>query len=478
MSIETAEQLEANEEYEKAYDEYKKLLNAHPKSVEILQRTAHVAKILGKDEDAEKYFTKIIENDPANELAYEQLMDMFINTNKYKYYTYRGDLHLVQQKFQHAAGDFKKALMHAPDEGRMAMTRFILAGIYENIGKENNAIDEYLRIIDKHSANPEEQAPVEAYLNLAKIYEKQDILSSAAEILQRAINDGYDTQVVKDTLANIYLKNNQSDKAAKVSSDKLIQLRCLIEDENFDEAKQKIEEMHSDYKKNPKYLILVAQYYYALKDFDKAFESVDEYAKFDKNSPLIYQMRAMIYEEKGNEFEEHYNWAKYNRLRGNNDVALNEYMQAYNSNPNDSALVMTIAEMLDEMKDKTHAAEFYEKLISLEPKNRKALEKLGEFRESIGDYKMSVEYFERLYETDKRNSSVLKSLAKGYEKTKRPDKAAEFYEKYISSTALSNEETEAIKKKIEKLKNKQKVYNDSSDDEGGLIGVIMKFFGK
>ena len=473
MSIELAEQYEEQEQYEQAYDEYKKLLNARPKSIELLERAAHIATILNKQDEAEKYFSTILQLDPTNEVAHEQLMDLFIYSDKFKYYTYRGNLHMLQQKFEHAAGDFKKALDKAPDLERSNVTRFILATIYYQLGKQNNAIDEYLRIIDSH------QAPEAAYLNLAKIYEEQDVLSGAAEILERAIEDGHDTKVVKDALAEIYLKDNQTDSAAKVSSDNLVQLRCLIEDEKFDEAQAKINEMNSDYKKNPKFLTLVAQFYYAKKDFEKAFEYVDEFAKFEKNSPLVYQMRALIYEEKGEEFEEHYNWAKYNYIRGNKDVALNEYMQAYNVKNDDSALVLTIAELLEEMKDKTHANEFYEKLVQLEPKNKKALEKLGEFRESIGDYKMSIEYYERLYDTDKKVSSfVLKTMAKCYEKTKRPDKAAEFYTKYLNSTAAGESETDEIKKKIEKLENKQKDYSDASTEDDGLIGLIMKIFKK
>ncbi len=472
MSIELAEKYEQDENYEEAYSEYVKLLTSRPQNVDLLQRTAHVASILGKIDEAENYFSKILELDPSNEVAYEQLMDMFISTDKFKYYSYRGNLHLIQQKFEHAAGDFKKALDKAPDQEKANMTRFILATIYDKNGKKNNAIDEYLRILDS------QDAPIEAYINLSKIYEEEDILSSATEILERAIKDGFDNQKIKDLLAEIYLKNNRTDAASKVSSDKLIQLRCLIEDEHFDEAQNKINEMQSDYKKNQKFLTLVAQFYYAKKDFDKAFEYVNEFAKFDKNSPLIYQMRALIYEEKGDEFEEHYNWAKYNYIRGNKDVALNEYMLAHHSKPEDSALIITIAELLDEMKDRTHAIEFYEKLYKLEPQNKKALERLGEFRESIGDYRMSIEYFEKLYEIDKRNSRILKSLAKAYEKTKAHDKAVDFYSKYLSSSAISENETIEIKKKIEKLEVKKKDYADASAEDDGLIGAIMKFFGK
>ncbi len=56
MTIEQAEQFEEQELYDKAYAEYKKLLEKRPNSVEILQRTAHVAKFLGLIEDADKYF--------------------------------------------------------------------------------------------------------------------------------------------------------------------------------------------------------------------------------------------------------------------------------------------------------------------------------------------------------------------------------------------------------------------------------------
>ena len=475
MTIELAEKYEQEENYEQAFVEYIKLLNDKPKNVDLLQRAAHVASILGKVDDAEKYFTKILELDASNEVAYEQLMDMFINNDKFKYYSYRGNLHLIQQKFEHAAGDFKKALDKAPDADRANMTRFILATVYEKIGKHNSAIDEYLRILDTKKM---EVVPQEAYINLAKIYVEQDAIPSAAEVLERAIDDGHDSQNIKDMLAEIYLKNNQTEAASKVSSDKLITLRCLIEDEKFSDAQSQIDEMYSDYKKNPKFLSLVAQFYYAQKDFDKAFEYVNEFAKFDKNSPLTYQMRALIYEEKGEDFEEHYNWAKYNYQRGNKDVALNEYMLAHQFKPEDSALVLSIAELLDEMKDKTHAVEFYEKLYNLEPANKKALERLAMFRESIGDYKMAVEYFEKLYDIDKRNSKILKSLAVCYEKTKKADKAVEFYSKYLSSSSVEEYEINEIKKKIDKLESKRKNYADASDEDDGLIGKLMKFFGK
>ncbi len=472
MSIELAEKYEEQEDYEKAFNEYKQLLDAKPSSIDLMQRLAHVACILNRQDDVEHYFTKILEKDPKNELAYEKLMDLFFDSDKFKYYSYRGNLHVLQGKLQQASGDFKKALDKAYEDSQRNMTRFVLAGIYNQLNKTNQAIDEYLRLIDT------QEAPLETYLLLSEIYVKEGILSSAVEILERAIKDGHEDKVLKETLANLYIKNNQTEEASKISSDVLVQLRCLIDDEKYKEALVKIEEIQGEYKKNPKFLSLVAQYYYATGDYENALEYVDEFAKFDKNSPLIYQMRALIYEEKGDDYKEHYNWAKYNQARGNKDVALNEYMFAHQAKPEDTALIITIAELLEAMKDNTHAIEFYEKLYKLEPENKRALEKLGEFRVSIGDYRMAIEYLEKLYEIDKRNPKVLKSLAISYEKVKNTTKALEFYEKYLSSNSVNEVEVLEIKKKIEKLESKKKEYSDASTEDDGLIGKIMKIFGK
>ena len=173
MTIEEAEKYEEQELYDKAYEEYKKMLKNRPNSTELLQRTGHIAEILGKTDEAEQYFSDILNYDKTNTLAYEQLMDLFEESDRYKYYTYRGNLHICQNQLSHAVNDFKKALSKAPDENRANATRFILADIYSKIGKENSAIDEYLRIIDS------KDAPEETYLNLSKLYVSQDVLSSA-----------------------------------------------------------------------------------------------------------------------------------------------------------------------------------------------------------------------------------------------------------------------------------------------------------
>ena len=104
-----AEQLEQNEKYDEAYAEYKKMYATKSDDIEILTKLAHIALILDKKDDAKIYYAKILELDPSNILAHEQLIDIFCNEDRFKYYLLRGNLHALQQQMSHAKNDYKKA---------------------------------------------------------------------------------------------------------------------------------------------------------------------------------------------------------------------------------------------------------------------------------------------------------------------------------------------------------------------------------
>lgn len=465
MSANIAEQFEENEQYDKAYEEYKKILTQRPKSVDTLERLGHLAVILDKHEDAAEYYSKILELDPTSILAYEQLMDVYVHTNRYKYYIARGNLHMVQQEFSHAINDFKKALAAAQAIEEINTTRFVLASLYEQVGKNHHAIDEYLRILDTSATNEI------VFIKLAQIYVNENSLTSAIEILERARNNDFDTDNVKENLAQLYLRVNQPEKARELTSNEFVTVKSLLEEEKNAAAFEILEKIKSKNARNAQYHSLLAQYYFNIKDWDKSLESVANYDNVEKNSPLTYQMRALIYEEKGSDFESHINWAKYNLSRKDRDVALNEYLLAYQLKEDDADLLRNIAELVDDMGDRNHAAEFWEKLANVEPTNKKALEKLAEFKESIGDYRSQAETLEQLYELDKRNAIVIKNLAKAYEKIKNKEKALKYYNKLVSISPV-NGDYEAAQAKIKKLES-----TEMEADEG-LLGKIMGLFSK
>ena len=61
----------------------------------ILERLGHLCMMLNKKEEAAEFYGKILEFDVTNVMVYEQLMDIYQETDKYQYYVYRGNLHSI-----------------------------------------------------------------------------------------------------------------------------------------------------------------------------------------------------------------------------------------------------------------------------------------------------------------------------------------------------------------------------------------------
>ena len=397
-----AEQLEQDEKFEEAYAEYKKQLAHKAGDVELLTRLAHLALILEKKEDAKLYYAKILEVDPSNIMAHEQLLDIFVNEDKFKYYLLRGNMHALQQQMSYAKSDYKKAITHAKDQEEALPARFLYAGLCEGQEKYAEAIDEYLKIADYDDKNPI------VFLKLAELYEKTEGISSSISVLERARND-YNIQDYNEVLAGYYIRNSQPDKALEITKNELTKARALFDLDRNDEGYNQLMSIKSKYGNDKLFHSLLAQYYFQKDMHNEAFTEIDEYAKLAPNSALIYQMRALIYEKLEDSFNEHLNWGKYNIVRGDKDVALNEYMTAYRYKNDDIDLIETIAALLESQGDKTKASEFYERLSDVDPKNSNALQKLAEFRESIGDNYGALEYLERLKEVDPRNQYLLEN---------------------------------------------------------------------
>ena len=168
MSLQLAEQFEANEQYEDAYREYKKEFDQNPEDLGLMERLGHLSLILEKPEEAAWYYHEILKRDVANPLAYEQLISIYENTDKYKYYIYRGNKNSLEGKLEFAVNDFKKALAVASDETQIIMTRLTLANLYRQQGKDLKAIDEYNVILEYDNLHEE------IFLQLADLYMKDE----------------------------------------------------------------------------------------------------------------------------------------------------------------------------------------------------------------------------------------------------------------------------------------------------------------
>ncbi len=467
MSLQLAEQFEANEQYEDAYREYKEVYEQNPDDLGLLERLGHLSLILGRPEEAANYYHEILKRDVTNPLAYEQLMSIYENTDRYKYYIYRGNKNSLEGKLEFAVNDFKKALANASEETQIVMTRLTLANIYKQLGNTLKALDEYNIILEYDNLHEE------IFLQLADLYLQDEAYSSAIDALMRAKQKGFDTDKINEGLAAVYLKSGDPKKTIEFTKDELLKIQAMLEIGEIENAYEKLKNLPEEFKSSARYYTLMAQYCYSSKDFEKALEYIDEYNKLVPNSPLTYQMRALVYDENGDEFNAHLNWGKYNIIRKNTDIAINEFLNAVQLKDDDIDLLFTLAALLTDNGESNHAAEYYEKIVKLEPNNKEALKKLAAFREGIGDYKMQVHYLEKIVEADDKDLQTLKELAKAYEKIKSNKKAIEIYNKYLE-LVKDPVDHKMAKDRLDKL-----MCGVSENEESvGLLDKIMGFFNK
>ena len=468
MSLQLAEQFEANEQYEDAYREYKKVYDSNPDDLGLLERLGHLSLILERTEEAANYYHEILKRDVTNPLAYEQLMSIYENSDKYKYYIYRGNKNSIEGKLDFAINDFKKALSAATDETQIVMTRLTLANIYRQLGNSMKAIDEFNLILEYDNLHEE------IFLQLADLYLQDEVYSSAIDTLNRAKQKGFDTEKINEALAAVYLKSGNPKKAIEFTRDELLKIQCMLELGEIEEAYAKLKSLPEELKTSPRYYTLQAQYCYSSKDFEKALSYIDEYNKISPNSPLTYQMRALVYEEQGDEFNAHLNWGKYNITRQNRDIAINEFLNAIQIKDDDIDLLFTLAALLTENGEVNHAAEYYEKIIKLDSKNKEALQKLAAFREGIGDYKMQVTYLEKIVEIDSKDLTALKNLARAYERIKANRQAIDTYNRYLE-LVKDPVDYKMAKERLDKL---DSLGSSDAEESEGLLDKIMGFFGK
>ena len=244
MSLQLAEQFEANEQYEDAYREYKKEFDQNPEDLGLMERLGHLSLILEKPEEAAWYYHEILKRDVANPLAYEQLISIYENTDKYKYYIYRGNKNSLEGKLEFAVNDFKKALAVASDETQIIMTRLTLANLYRQQGKDLKAIDEYNIILEYDNLHEE------IFLQLADLYMKDEAYPSAIDALQRAKQKGFDTDRINEGLAAVYLKSGDAASAIKYTKDELLKIQCMLELGQIDEAYAKLNSLPDEFNIN------------------------------------------------------------------------------------------------------------------------------------------------------------------------------------------------------------------------------------
>ena len=350
-------------------------------------------------EALEIYETIIKTINPADEVALSCIMDIYLELDdKFNYYLARANVNIAQNKIDYAINDTKKALELDMDN---IDARRKLARLYKVGNKTLKAIDEFLRLLE---INPKE---LDCYFELVDLYMKEGNTDSAISIALRGIEEFSDNIDLKNMLAQLYFKNGDYKSALEVVQDDLLKIKILLQDEQNEKAKEELSKIDYDKLNDIQkrgYAILNAQYLYNTKDYDNALAKIDEYVKLSAPDALSFQMRALIYEEKQDNFNAHLNWGFCYKLQNKFDDAIVEFDNAYKEKQNDKTVLIELANLYQYNKERYVAMEYWQKVYDID-KDEQAREILAEFYYSEGNFERAREFGKTLDKKEEKEEN-------------------------------------------------------------------------
>lgn len=449
---------------EKAYECYKSALDLDSYNIDVLQKLAETAQLLQYNNDAITYWNMFMQLKPDDALPYTQLLDLYFDDNKYEYYMTRAKLKTIEGRVAQATDDYKKAINNTTEEKEIITARYLLAQSYEFIAKPLSAIDEYLKILDYE--------PNEAvYVSLANLYYVED-KSAALDMLSRALKEYPDSNVVKEFLCKVYLALGEYEKAEQYAVSLFNKIKSMLMQGKNESAFELLNTISEQDKQDISYSALMAEYYYNVDDKDNALKWIDVLEKQSPDSPLAFQMRALLYEKLDDDFNSHFNWGKYYSKKSQHDLAQDEYLNAYHENSLNVDIIKALINHYSSIEDKFACAEFCEKLVAIEKDDVATLKKLVKFYEEQGYEDKVLNYLYQLSQCNERDYETLLKLARHAQKCRKIDDAIEFYEKYLKY-APNTEEKEQVQNQLTMLTS-----GEVGADEEGLLDKIMRFFTK
>ncbi len=461
--ISQAQMLEDQEKYEEAYNLLEQNYNELKEDAEFLEKLATLAKTLNKEEET-RYWEELVEVQPDSMLAYQELLEKYFGVDKFKYYYTRAKYKILNGKMTQALDDYKKAYDSTPDSKLIVEARFMRAKLLEELGKNQNAIDEYYRIIELEPSHA-------AYLKLANLYNSSTDRHSAITVLKQGVELFPEDVMLREFLSNLYIKEGQYDDALSTTKDVYLSIKAYLMKGDNNKA---LELLNSAPDKNiAKYHSLMAEYYFNTKDYDKCKEEIKLFREKEPQNPLGFQMLAMICDAKDDLYGYHYNMGRCYSLKQDYDLALNEYFNAHKADSKGTEAIKEIIKINEASNNPSMLMEFYEKLLKSEPDNIDALKGLAKFYSDMYEFRQALEYLEKWKAIKPDDAQVYYQLGLCFEKLKNLRNAKENYNIYLSKAPLSPD-TEKLRERIEKMADD----NGPVSEDEGLLDKIMKIFGK
>lgn len=337
----------------------------------------------GNTQKAIELYNEILTIEPTDEIALGQLMDLYFETDKFQYYLMRANYNVVNQKFEHAINDTKKALNIDPNS---IDARVKLARLYRVANKNLKSIDEFNKIIE---LEPDSK---ESYLELIDLYTLEDAKESAVGIARKAAEQFPDDIGFKNVVAKLYYDLAMYKEALDFVTDKNLKTKILLQDGQNEEAKAVLDTMNPQIKdEKAAYKLLLAEYFYNKDDFNASLEAIEDYIKLMGPNAVSFQMKALCYEGLNDEFMAAVNFGYMKKAQNKNDEAIVEFNHAHSLNKKDKNVLIELANLYMNLGEKYTAMDFWNAVYELDGDSH-AKEILGDFYFKEGDYRMAEKY--------------------------------------------------------------------------------------
>lgn len=351
-----------------------------------LHEKASEAMAEGDVTQAIELYKEILNEAPADEIAYGQLMDLYFDRDKFQYYLMRANYNVVNQKYEHAINDTKKALAIEPDS---IDARTKLARLYKITNKNLKAIDEFTKILE---LTPKDR---NTYFELVSLYQAENAEESAVGVIKKGVEELTDDLELKNLLAKLYFDLNEYNLALEVVQDQLLKIKILLAQGNNEEAKAVLDNIKASNSMNKElkiaYNLLLAEYYYNMDNYDEALETIRQYVNLQGPDAVSFQMKALVYESKGDEFQASVNFGYMKKAQGKDDEAIVEFNRAHQLNSKDKDVLIELANLYMKLGEKYTAIDFWNSVYELDH-DAQAKAILGDFYFKEGDYRMAEKY--------------------------------------------------------------------------------------
>ena len=350
--------------FESALILLKKAELKNPYDPETLDLMADCYFRLRDDENAIETYKKILKLNPYQASAREHLLFLYKKLGNEK-----GIAEQYEQLDEYYGHD--------------SQTLNDLAEIYFKYKEYDKAINAYSRIVQKDSLN------FQAYYKMGNVYKTKGMIEEAKDAFQKALAIRPDYYPAIQDLALLYGNEQKWQEVIDV----------------FEDGRYQIDSTQIF----P--LIMVAQSYYYLKEYDKARDKLLPVIQKD-DAPLdFYEMIARV------EFETR-----------NYDQAKRYWQYLLKKDENNKIASLYLGTLFLETENPDSAVIVYEKALKAHPDDPTILGFYGSALQQQGQFEQALPYLSRAHELNPDNINVISSLTVVYESLGRFEKSDSLYE--------------------------------------------------